>query len=42
MKCIHKDIILKNELVESVKGEKDLLEDVDHPFIIKMHKAFSD
>ncbi len=34
MKCYRKDYAIKQELDGSLKGEKDFLEDISHPFII--------
>lgn len=42
MKCIRKDVILKNENMESLELEKEILQDVDHPFIVGMDYVFSD
>ena len=42
MKCIRKDVILKNENMDSLKLEKEILYEVDHPFIVGMDYVFSD
>ncbi len=36
MKCIRKDIIVETEQFENIKLEKDILFQVDHPFIVNM------
>jgi len=40
MKCIRKDIIVENEQFENIKLEKDILFQVDHPFIVNMEFVF--
>ena len=40
MKCIRKDIIIDNEQFENIKLEKDILFNVDHPFIVNMEYVF--
>ena len=40
MKCIRKDIIVENEQFENIKLEKDILFQVDHPFIVNMEYVF--
>lgn len=42
MKCIRKDVILQNENMDSLKLEKEILYDVNHPFIVGMDYVFSD
>ena len=42
MKCIRKDVILKNENMDSLKLEKEILYEVNHPFIVGMDYVFSD
>ena len=32
MKCIRKDVILKSENMQSITLEKEILDEVDHPF----------
>ena len=34
MKCYRKDYVIKEQGIGSLKGEKDFLEDISHPFII--------
>ena len=36
MKCIRKDIILENEQMENIQLEKDILRQIDHPFLVFM------
>ena len=40
MKCIRKDIILENEQMENIKLEKDILRQIDHPFLVNMEFVF--
>lgn len=42
MKCIRKDVILKNENMDSLKLEKEILYEMNHPFIVGMDYVFSD
>jgi serine/threonine protein kinase len=42
MKCIRKDVILKNENMDSLKLEKEILYEINHPFIVGMDYVFSD
>ena len=42
MKVIRKDIVLANEMVDSIHLEKLILEKIDHPFIIRMEYVFTD
>ena len=42
MKCIRKDVILKNENMDSLKLEKEILYEIEHPFIVSMDYVFSD
>ena len=34
MNCYRKDIVIKEGLIGLLKAEKDVLEDISHPFII--------
>ena len=36
MKCIRKDVVLENEQMDSLKLEKEILYNIQHPFIVKM------
>jgi serine/threonine protein kinase len=40
MKCIRKDIIIDNEQFDNIKLEKDILFNVDHPFVVGMEFVF--
>ena len=40
MKCIRKDIIIDNEQFDNIKLEKDILYNIDHPFIVNMEYVF--
>ena len=40
LKCIKKGQILKNKNIENIKNEKKVLENLDNPFIIKLHYTF--
>ena len=42
MKVIRKDIVLANEMVDSIHLEKLILEKIDYPFIIRMEYVFTD
>ena len=40
MKCIRKDVVNKNESMDSFKLEKEILYEVNHPFIVGMEYVF--
>jgi len=40
LKCIKKSQILRNKNIENIKNEKNILQNLDHPFIIKLHYTF--
>jgi serum/glucocorticoid-regulated kinase 2 len=40
MKCIRKDIIIDNEQFDNIKLEKDILFNIDHPFVVGMEFVF--
>ena len=42
MKCIRKDVVLENEQMESLKLEKEILYNINHPFIVSMEYVFQD
>jgi hypothetical protein len=42
MKCIRKDIVLKNENIDALKLEMEILYEVEHPFLVSMDYVFSD
>jgi serine/threonine protein kinase len=40
MKCIRKDTVIDNEQFDNIKLEKDILFNIDHPFIVGMDYVF--
>jgi len=40
MKVLRKDMIIKENMVSHTKSEKQILQEVDHPFIVGLHYAF--
>lgn len=40
LKCIKKEVIIKNKFFKQMKTEKKILMKIDHPFIIKLHSTF--
>lgn len=40
MKCIRKDVVIDQDFFESLKLEKDILYNVEHPFIVSMDFVF--
>lgn len=40
MKCIRKDIIIDNEQFDNIKLERDILFNIEHPFIVGMEYVF--
>jgi serine/threonine protein kinase len=40
MKCIRKDVVIEHESVESLKVERLILSQVNHPFIIGLDYVF--
>jgi serum/glucocorticoid-regulated kinase 2 len=40
MKCIRKDTVLENDSIESLKLEKEILYNIEHPFIVGMDYVF--
>lgn len=40
MKCIRKDIIIDNEQFDNIKLEKDILFNIEHPFVVGMEFVF--
>jgi len=40
MKCIRKDVIIDNEQFDNIKLEKDILYNIEHPFIVGMDYVF--
>lgn len=40
MKCIRKDVVLENDQMDSLKLEKEILYNIEHPFIVGMDYVF--
>jgi len=40
MKCIRKDVVLENDHMENITLEKDILFQIDHPFLVNMEFVF--
>lgn len=40
MKCIRKDVVLENDSIQSLKLEKEILYNIEHPFIVSMDYVF--
>lgn len=40
MKCIRKDVVLENDSLQSLKLEKEILYNIEHPFIVGMDYVF--
>lgn len=40
MKCIRKDVILEHEQLENIRLEKDILNTINHPFLVNMEFVF--
>ena len=40
MKCIRKDVVIEYKSLENLKLESEILQTVDHPFLIKMDYVF--
>eukprot|EP01063_Lacrimia_lanifica_P005224 TRINITY_DN12_c2_g1_i1.p1 TRINITY_DN12_c2_g1~~TRINITY_DN12_c2_g1_i1.p1 ORF type:complete len:629 (+),score=292.37 TRINITY_DN12_c2_g1_i1:68-1954(+) len=40
MKVLNKDLIIQNKMVAHTNAEKNILEMVDHPFVVNLHYAF--
>ena len=40
MKCIRKDVVLENDSMQSLKLEKEILYNIEHPFIVGMDYVF--
>ena len=40
MKCIRKDVVLENDSMQSLELEKEILYEIDHPFIVSMDYVF--
>ena len=40
MKCIRKDLVIENDMLKNISTEKNILNTVDHPFLISMDYVF--
>lgn len=40
MKCIRKDVILEHDQLENIRLEKDILNKINHPFLVNMEYVF--
>eukprot|EP00994_Dinema_validum_P006151 NODE_441_length_1685_cov_329.606357_g322_i0.p1 GENE.NODE_441_length_1685_cov_329.606357_g322_i0~~NODE_441_length_1685_cov_329.606357_g322_i0.p1 ORF type:complete len:297 (+),score=76.79 NODE_441_length_1685_cov_329.606357_g322_i0:493-1383(+) len=40
MKALRKDVLVQENMVQNAKDEKQILQDVTHPFVVKLHFAF--
>jgi serine/threonine protein kinase len=40
MKVMRKDVVIKEDMVANTKREKQILQSINHPFIVKLHYAF--
>jgi serine/threonine protein kinase len=40
MKVVHKDLVIRTNQLENTKAERDIMQTVTHPFIVKLHYAF--
>jgi serine/threonine protein kinase len=40
MKILRKDMIIKENMISHTKAEKQILQSIDHPFIVRLHYAF--
>ncbi len=40
MKILKKEAIIARNQVEHTKAERKILEEIDHPFLMKLHYAF--
>ena len=40
MKSIRKDVVLENDSLQSLELEKEILYEIDHPFIVSMDYVF--
>lgn len=40
MKCIRKDVILEHDQLENIRLEKDILNTINHPFLVNMEYVF--
>ena len=42
MKQLKKDQIIKMNMIENIKAERNILAKINHPMVVKMHYAFQD
>ena len=40
MKCIRKDLVLENDQMQNLNLEKDILFQIEHPFLVNMEYVF--
>ena len=40
MKTLKKDFVIRTKQVENTKVERDIMQQVNHPFVVKLHFAF--
>lgn len=40
MKCIQKDLIIRTNQIENTKAERDIMKQINHPYIVKLLYAF--
>ena len=40
MKTLKKDFIIKNNQIKNTKIERDIMQQITHPFVVKLHYAF--
>eukprot|EP01006_Ploeotia_vitrea_P010447 TRINITY_DN27138_c0_g1_i1.p1 TRINITY_DN27138_c0_g1~~TRINITY_DN27138_c0_g1_i1.p1 ORF type:complete len:454 (-),score=29.17 TRINITY_DN27138_c0_g1_i1:1073-2434(-) len=40
MKVLRKDVVIKENMVQNMQAEKTILQNLQHPFIVKLHFAF--
>lgn len=40
LKMMHKESLAKKDYIDYIKGEKQIMLDVRHPFLLKLHATF--
>ena len=40
VKTLKKDFIIKNNQIKNTKIERDIMQQITHPFVVKLHYAF--
>lgn len=40
LKMMHKESLAKKDYIDYIKGEKQIMLDVKHPFLLKLHATF--